>query len=60
MVYPIGSYVKAMLDVVGHLGRRLESLDIILKEDHLKTIPSSLVPIGQAVSEEKIFETFFP
>ena len=35
---PIGSYVKTMSTDGGHLGWRSESLDIILKVDHLRTI----------------------
>ena len=45
---------------VGRLGRPSGSSDTILKEDHLMTIPLKLVLIGQAVSEEKTFKTFFP
>ena len=39
-IFPIGSYVKTMSADGGHLGWRSGSLDIILKVDHLKTIPA--------------------
>ena len=42
---------------VGSLGWRARSLDIILEGDCLRTI-KSLVPIGQAISEENIFKDF--
>ena len=37
-IFPIGFYVKTMSADRGHLGWRSESLDIILKVDHLRTI----------------------
>jgi hypothetical protein len=39
-IFPIGSYVKTMSADGGHLGWRFGSLDIILKVDHLRTIPA--------------------
>jgi hypothetical protein len=44
----------------GHLGWRADQSDTIFKEDHLRTffLPS-LVPIGSAVSEEKIIEKVY-
>ena len=43
----------------GHLGWTTGPTDTILKGDHLRTIPPNLVPIGQAVSEKKIFKELF-
>jgi hypothetical protein len=37
--FPIGFYVKTMSADGGHFGWRFGSLDIILKVDHLRTIP---------------------
>ena len=39
-IFPIGSYVKTMSADSGHLGWRLGSQDLILKADHLWTIPA--------------------
>ena len=43
---------------IGSLDWRVGSSDTILKWDHLRTIPSTLVPIGHVVSEKKIFKIF--
>ena len=46
---------------VGGLGWRMGSLDIILKGDHLRTIPAKFGPYWPSlVSEKKIFKTIFP
>ena len=42
--FPIGSYVKTMWADVGSLGWQPSSSDTILKEDHLRTIPSKFGP----------------
>jgi hypothetical protein len=39
-IFPTGSYVKTMSTDGGHLGWSFGSLDIILKVDHLRTIPA--------------------
>jgi hypothetical protein len=43
-----------------HLGYRTALTDTILKGDHQKIVTKSLVEIGSAVSEEKIFFKFHP
>ena len=43
-IFPIGSYVKTMLADVGSVGWWARSLDIILKGDHLRIIPSKFGP----------------
>ena len=43
-IFPIGSYVKYMSADGGHLGCTLGSSKIILKRDHLKTIPTKFGP----------------
>jgi hypothetical protein len=51
--FPLGSYIKLCPTVA-------DQSDTIFKEDHLRTfcLPS-LVQIGSAVSEEKIFEKVY-
>jgi hypothetical protein len=56
--FPLGSYIKLCPTVAAILdGERTSQ---IFKEDHLRTfcLPS-LVQIGSAVSEEKIFEKVY-
>ena len=58
--FGIGFYIKTISTDVGCLGWLVGLSDIIMKGDHLRTIPTKSDPIGQAISGEKIFKTFFP
>ena len=42
--FPIGSYVKTKSADVGSVGQPVASSDIILKGDHLRTIPPNFGP----------------
>ena len=57
-IFPIGSYVKIMSADVGGLGWQVQSLDTILKGDHLRTIPSKFGPNWLSSFREKIFKHF--
>ena len=58
--FPIGSYVKTMSTDGGHLGWRSESLDIILKVDHLRTIPAMFVLNWLTGFRGNLFSNIFP
>ena len=58
-IFPIGSYVKTMSVDVGCLGWRVESLDTILKGDHLRTILLQFGP-NRPSSFREDFKNIFP
>ena len=58
--FPMGSYVKTMSADGGHLGWTSGPTDIILKEDHPKTIPSQFGSNWPSGFRYEDFSLFFP